>query len=90
MLSSSTQVKIDGSKRARYFLRACNELGTHYNGPVKNNGTVTGFQVMKCRYIERSKNRPVWARQLLPVYDAFAENNFRMIHEFSNLYAADG
>ena len=25
----------------------------------KNNGTVTGFQALKCRYIEGSKNGPV-------------------------------
>ena len=70
---SCTQVKIDGSKRARYGPR------TRYNGPVKiikNNGTVTGFQAVKCRYIEGSKNGPVWTRarngpvgprELLPV-----------------------
>ena len=43
----------------------------------KNNGTVTGFQAVKCLYIEGSKNGPVTdlfghravrARQLLPVY----------------------
>ena len=26
----------------------------------KNNGSVTGFQAMTCRYIEGSKNGPVW------------------------------
>ena len=32
-------------------------LRAHINN--KNNGTVTGFQAVKCRYIEGSKNGPV-------------------------------
>ena len=66
--SSSTQVKIDGPVTG---------LSTRYNGPVtgllrarinnKNNGTVTGFQAVKCRYIEGSKNGAVRAQELLPV-----------------------
>ena len=53
----------------------------------KNNGTVTGFQAVKCWYNEGSKNRPVWTRvgnrpvmglygprELLPVYDILDEN----------------